>query len=55
MAGEYANYQNTLIDSFFHEQDQKLLKAFRERIEKLDRRRSWRRCPAFTTRPCWTA
>lgn len=28
----------TLIDAIFHEQDQALLKAFHERLEKLDRR-----------------
>jgi hypothetical protein len=38
MPGGYANYQNTLIDSFFHEQDQRLLQAFRERTAKMDRR-----------------
>jgi hypothetical protein len=33
-----SDYQKTLLDSLFHEQDQKLRKAFRERMEKLDRR-----------------
>ncbi len=31
-------YGRTLIDTIFHQQDQKLLTAFRERLEKLDRR-----------------
>jgi hypothetical protein len=31
-------YQKTLIDSFFYEQDQKLLESFRKRLERLDLR-----------------
>jgi hypothetical protein len=31
-------YQRTLIDAIFHEQDQKLWRAFRERVEKKERR-----------------
>lgn len=31
-------YQQTLIDAFFFEHDQQLLKAFHERMERLDRR-----------------
>lgn len=31
-------YQKTLVDAFFFEQDQQLLKVFRERLEKMDRR-----------------
>jgi hypothetical protein len=31
-------YRRTLIDAFFHEQDQKLLRAFHERLKKMDRR-----------------
>jgi tellurite resistance protein len=31
-------HQNTLVDAFFFEQDQKLLKEFRARMEKMDRR-----------------
>jgi len=31
-------HQKSLIDSFFYEQDQKLLEAFRRRLEKLDLR-----------------
>ena len=34
----YTGYQKTLVDAFFHEQDQQLLKAFHERMEKMDRR-----------------
>jgi hypothetical protein len=30
--------QKTLVDAFFFERDQQLLKVFRERIEKMDRR-----------------
>jgi tellurite resistance protein len=33
-----SDYQRTLIDSFFHEQDQKVRQAFRERMERMDRR-----------------
>jgi len=33
-----SNYQTTLIDAFFHERDQELRQAFRERIKKLDLR-----------------
>lgn len=33
-----SDYQRTLIDSFFHEQDQKLRREFRERMAKMDRR-----------------
>jgi hypothetical protein len=33
-----SDYQRTLIDSFFHEQDQKVRRAFRERMAKMDRR-----------------
>ncbi len=33
-----SEYGRTLIDAMFHEQDQKLLKAFHDRMEKLDRR-----------------
>ncbi len=39
MSATYLNeYGRTLIDAIFHEQDQKLLKAFHERLAKLDRR-----------------
>ncbi len=39
MAATYlSEYGRTLIDSIFHEQDQKLLKAFHDRVAKLDRR-----------------
>jgi tellurite resistance protein len=31
-------YQRILLDAIFHEQDQELRKAFRERMEKLERR-----------------
>ena len=31
-------YQKALVDAFFFEQDQRLLKAFHERMEKMDRR-----------------
>lgn len=31
-------YQKTLIDAIFHEQDQQVRKAFRDRMEKLERR-----------------
>lgn len=34
----YPNYQSTMMEAFFHEQDQKLLRAFRERMEKMDLR-----------------
>jgi hypothetical protein len=34
----FSNYQTALIDAFCHEQDQKLRQAFRERMEKMDRR-----------------
>jgi hypothetical protein len=33
-----SEYGRTLIDAIFHEQDQRLLKAFHERLAKLDRR-----------------
>jgi hypothetical protein len=33
-----AGYQQTLIDAIFHERDQQLQKAFRERMEKMERR-----------------
>jgi hypothetical protein len=33
-----AGYQKALVDAFFFEQDQHLLKAFHERMEKMDRR-----------------
>jgi hypothetical protein len=38
MPNYFGDYQTTLIDAFFHEQDQKLRQAFRERMEKVDRR-----------------
>ena len=38
MPSFYTGYQKTLVDAFFHEQDQQLLKAFHERMEKMDRR-----------------
>lgn len=38
MPSHAGDYQTTLIDAFFHEQDQKLRRAFRERMEKMDRR-----------------
>jgi hypothetical protein len=38
MPGYSTRYQKTLIDAVFHEQDQQLLKAFRERMERLERR-----------------
>jgi peptidoglycan hydrolase-like protein with peptidoglycan-binding domain len=38
MPSYFGNSQTTLIDAFFHEQDQKLRLAFRERMEKMDRR-----------------
>jgi hypothetical protein len=38
MPNTFGDYQTTLIDVFFHEQDQKLRRAFRERMEKMDRR-----------------
>jgi hypothetical protein len=31
-------YQKTLVDALFHERDQQLLNAFRDRMEKMDRR-----------------
>lgn len=34
----YSGYQKTLIDAIFHERDQQLQKAFRERMEKMERR-----------------
>jgi hypothetical protein len=34
----FSTYQTALIDAFCQEQDQKLRKAFRERMEKMDRR-----------------
>jgi hypothetical protein len=33
-----AGYQQTLVDAIFHERDQQLQKAFRERLEKMERR-----------------
>ena len=38
MPKHHTRYQKALVDAFFFEQDQKLVKAFRERMEKLDRR-----------------
>lgn len=38
MASYSRVYQKTLIDAIFHEQDQQLRKAFRERMENLERR-----------------
>ncbi len=38
MRNYYGDYQTTLIDAFFHEQDQKLRQAFREGMAKMDRR-----------------
>lgn len=38
MSHTFNSYQRTLVDAFFHEQDQHLRKAFRERMEKLERR-----------------
>jgi len=38
MPSNPTGYQKTLIDAMFHEQDQLLLKAFRERMEKMGRR-----------------
>ncbi len=38
MPSRYSGYQKTLVDAFFHEQDQRLIKAFRERMERMDRR-----------------
>ena len=38
MPSYLTGYQKTLVDAFFHEQDQQLLKAFHERMEKMDRR-----------------
>jgi hypothetical protein len=38
MPNYLTGYQKTLVDAFFHEQDQQLLKAFHERMEKMDRR-----------------
>jgi hypothetical protein len=38
MPGNYTGYQKTLVDAFFYEQDQQLRKAFRERLQKMDRR-----------------
>jgi hypothetical protein len=38
MPGYPTGYQKTLVDSFFFEQDQHLRRAFRERMERMDRR-----------------
>ena len=38
MPSNYAADQKTLIDAFFHEQDQKLLQEFRQKMEKMSRR-----------------
>lgn len=38
MADSSKVYQRTLLDAIFHEQDQQLRKAFRERMAKLERR-----------------
>ena len=38
MPSLYTGYQKTLVDAFFFEQDQQLLKVFHERMEKMDRR-----------------
>jgi hypothetical protein len=38
MAKHIGDYQRTLIDAFFHEQDQKVRQAFRQRMEKMERR-----------------
>jgi len=36
--GFSGDHGQTLVDAFFHAQDQRLLAAFRERLEKMDRR-----------------
>jgi len=39
MAQDFSgNRTQSLVDAFFHEHDQKLLKEFRQRLEKMDRR-----------------
>jgi hypothetical protein len=38
MAKDIGSYQRTLIDAFFHEQDQKVREAFRQRMKKMERR-----------------
>lgn len=38
MPSDYASDQKTLLDAFFHEQDQKLLSEFRQKMEKMNRR-----------------
>jgi hypothetical protein len=38
MPGYTTGYQGTLVEAFFFEQDQHLRKAFRERLERMDRR-----------------
>lgn len=38
MPNHSTKHQKTLVDAMFHEQDQQLRKAFRERMEKMERR-----------------
>jgi DnaJ-domain-containing protein 1 len=38
MSSYSTGYQKTLVDAIFHEKDQQLRKAFRERMEKMERR-----------------
>ena len=53
MAEDFSgNRTQSLVDAFFHEHDQKLLKEFRQRLEKMDRRTNWPPCAVSTTRRC---